>query len=62
MICPHCKKPIPSRRLRGSSITDDVKKKAKKLYSEGYSMRDIESLLEFKISAPTISRLLRERK
>lgn len=56
MICPHCNKPIP--RGKYGTVTEDLKKKALELVKKGYSMRDIEYMLDRKISAPTISRLV----
>lgn len=62
MICPHCNKPIPRFRTRPSDVDTEVKKKAIKLYKEGFSMRDIEHTLNRQISIATISRILKEQK
>lgn len=58
MICPHCKKPIP--RGKYGTIPKEVKAKALKLHKEGYSVRDIEMLLDRKISYPSVQRLIKE--
>lgn len=53
MICPHCKKPIKREH------SDELKKKAIALVKQGYSMRDVESLLERRVSFGTISKWVR---
>lgn len=53
MICPHCKKPIKREH------DDALKSKALALVKEGYSLRDVESLLERKVSFSTVSRWVR---
>lgn len=50
MICPHCKKPIMKTH------PEALKKKALQMLSEGYSLRDIESLLERRVNFSTISK------
>jgi transposase-like protein len=53
MICPHCGKPLEKK------IDDKIKKQAIALYKQGYSMRDIERKLEFRISFSSVSRLVK---
>lgn len=56
MICPHCKKPIQ----REHSM--ELKKKAIELNKQGYSMRDIEALLERRCSFGTIAKWIKAEK
>jgi transposase-like protein len=56
MICPHCKKPIKREH------SDDLKKQALSLVKQRYSTRDVESLLERKVSFGTIARWAKEVK
>lgn len=56
MVCPHCKKPIKREH------SPELKKRALALAVEGYSMRDIEALLERRVSFGTIARWVQEAK
>lgn len=56
MICPHCNKPVP----RG--LTPEAKRKAIELSKEGYSTRDIQSILGGVISFSSVARLLKLEK
>ena len=61
MICPHCKKAIPRFRARPSDVDNKIKSKAIELYAKGFSMRDIEHMLDRQISISTISRILKDK-
>ncbi len=54
MICPHCRKPIKREH------TEAIKKKVLSLHAKGYSVRDIESLLERVVSFSTVAKWIRE--
>ena len=57
MICPHCKKPIDRKIDRRAIVL------AKKLRSQGYSLRDIEFLLKekgYQVSFSSLGRIFRE--
>lgn len=59
MICPHCHKPI------SRNVSKEAKSMILKLHKEGYSLRDIESLIKTngeQISFSTIGRFLRGSK
>lgn len=56
MICPHCKKPVQYKK------SDKLKDRALELLTEGYSTRDVETVLERQVSFGTIARWARELK
>lgn len=55
MICPNCNHKIVTM----NKLTEGIKLKISRLAKEGYSMRDISQVLEFKISPATICRFLK---
>lgn len=54
MICPNCKKPLPK------SVPEKVKKEALILSAQGYSCRDIQTMLGGAISFSSVSRLVKK--
>lgn len=58
MICPHCKKAIQPTKKVDSKTRDKVLELSK----QGYSSRDIQGLLEGKISFVTVSRIIKKEK
>ncbi len=56
MICPHCKKPIVK------NVTKEQKKRIIELGKQGFSCRDIESLMERAVSYSTVARILNKSK
>ena len=53
MICPHCRKPIKRAH------PEELKAEALALLAKGYSIRDVESLLERRVSFGTVAKWAR---
>jgi hypothetical protein len=54
VICPHCKKPIDR------TVSKEIKQKALALLKEGYSTRDIQTILGGAISFTTVAPIRKE--